>query len=235
MYLIMDVLNGGNKKMDKEIDKTEEIEEKEEDVDESVENDVDDDKKEDVDKKTGKTFTQDQVNQMMAREKKQGANSVYKALGISAKDEETKKAIREFLESRKTDAQKQAEAELKKNAEVEEANKRVAVAEAKAEAMQLGVQKQYVDDVVTLVLAKVSSEDGLDIKTVIGELKTKYPVWFEEEEKEDKKEKAKKTGQRGTGSSVKTKKDKDSEGKSLGAKLAARRKTGSDKKSYWSR
>ena len=99
--------------------------------------------------------------------------------------------------------------------------------------MILGVKSQYVEDIVTLALAKMT--DDSDLKTIIGEFKTKYPVWFGESEEDDKdKGKDKKTGQRGTGSSVKSDKDKKTdETKSIGARLAAQRKTGSKKSSYW--
>ena len=99
-----------------------------------------------------------------------------------------------------------------------------------------GVKTQYVDDIVTLALAKVS--DDSDLKTIIGEFKTKYPVWFgESDEDENDKDKGKgKTGQRGTGSSIKSN-DKDKKGydknKGIGARLAAQRKSNNSKNSYW--
>ena len=69
--------------------------------------------------------------------------------------------------------------------------------------MQLGVQPKYVEDVVALALSKLT--DDSDLKTIIGELKIKYPVWFEESEEDEKddKKKDKKVGQKGTGSSIK--------------------------------
>lgn len=187
------------------------------------------------DSKGEKTFTQDDVNRMMTREKKQGANSVYNELGIKPGDKKSIEAVKKFLESQKTDAQKEAESIAANNAALEEANHKLALAEAKAEAMQLGVQAQFVDDAVTLALGKVASEDGTDIKTALGELKIKYPVWFEGGNADDKDSKAK-TGQRGTGSSVNSgQKDKGDDNKNLGARLAANRKVSATKKSYWSK
>lgn len=179
-----------------------------------------------------KTFTQDDVNRMMTREKKQGANSVYNDLGINPKDSKMIDDIKQYIASKKTDAQKEAEKMQADNAALLEANRKTMIAEAKAEAMMLGVQKQFVEDAVTLVLGKVENEDGTDIKTALGELKTKYPVWFEDgkDEKDDKS----KVGQKGTGSSVKsTSKDKGSDEKNLGARLAANRKASAKKSSYW--
>lgn len=187
--------------------------------------------------KTEKTFTQAEVNRMMAREKHQGVNSVYNELGIKPGDKKTLSAIKEYLASQKSEEQKALEAEAAQASEIAKANERAAIAEAKAEAMMIGVQTQFVEDATTLALAKVAAEDGTDIKTALGELKTKYPIWFgavKEDSEEDKKDTGKsKVGQKGTGSSVKaSEKDKGGEAKSLGARLAAK-KHGTAKSTYW--
>lgn len=176
-----------------------------------------------------KTFTQAEVNKMMAKEKHQGVNSVYNELGIKPGDKKALAAVKEYLASQKSEEQKALEAEAAKAQEVVEAEQRATMAEAKAEAMMLGVQSQFVEDAVTLALAKVATEDGTDIKTALGELKTKYPVWFGTAGEDDKS----KVGQKGTGSSVKSSdKDKGNDGKSLGARLAAKKK-GTGKSTYW--
>lgn len=184
-------------------------------------------------KSEGKTFTQDQVNRMMTREKNQGRNAAYKEMGIDPKDEKTVKMFKAFIESQKTDEQKAKEKESENQTKMNEAEQRANAAEAKVEAMMLGVKPQYVDDAVALALAKLT--DDSDMKTIIGEFKIKYPIWFGESEKDNDKDKGK-TGKKGTGSSIKSSdKDKnDKEGtKSLGARLAAQRKTGNKKSSYW--
>lgn len=185
-------------------------------------------------KKNDKTFSQAQVNKMMTREKNQGRNAALKELGIDPKDSKAMAAVKAFIESQKTDEQKQAEKDAEAQNKAREAEQRAQVAEAKAEAMMLGVKAQYVDDVVTLALAKMTEDS--DLKTIIGEFKTKYPVWFgESDDKDGKDDKGKgKTGQKGTGSTVKsTEKEKGNENKGLGARLAAQRKSGSKKSSYW--
>lgn len=187
--------------------------------------------------KQEKTFNQDQVNRMMTREKNQGRAAALKELGIDPKDTKAMAMVKAFIESQKTDEQKDAEQKAA-NARTEQENaRRILVAEAKAEAMVAGVQPKFVDDIVTLVVAKMG--DDTDLKTLIGEFKTKYPTWFETSDEDDKGGKGgsggKKTGQRGTGSSVKgdsgNKGGKDDKG--LGARLAAQRKSSSGKKSYW--
>lgn len=217
----------------------EEIDEQEEEGAEGTESGGSDDGKggKSGNKETkGKTFTQEQVTKMMTREKNQGRNAVYKELGIDPKDTKAVNMFKAFMASQKTDEQKAAEQESENQTKLNEAEQRALVAEAKAEAMMLGVKSQYVEDVVTLALAKMT--DDSDLKTVIGEFKTKYPVWFGESEKDDDKDdKGKgKTGQKGTGSSVKNS-DKEKKGeedkKGIGARLAAQRKTSNKKSSYW--
>lgn len=184
--------------------------------------------------KSEKTFTQDQVNRMMTREKNQGRNAVYKELGIDPKDTKTVAQFKAFIESQKTEEQKAAEKESADKAKQAESEHRVAVAEAKAEAMMMGVKPQYVEDAVTLVLAKL--DEDTDVKTLLGELKTKYPIWFGESDDEDDKGAKGKTGQKGTGSSVKQAEKGGKKGeaeKGLGARLAAQRRGTGKKSSYW--
>lgn len=193
--------------------------------------DGDKDTKEEPKKKQAeKVFTQAQVNKMMATEKRQGRSSALKELGVNPKDTKMVNMVKALIASQKSDEQKQAEKEQEELSKVEEANQRALTAEAKAEAMTLGVKTQYVDDIVTLALAKIS--DDSDLKTIIGEFKTKYPIWFGKEDEEDNKSKA---GQKGTGSSIKTgsKKDSKNEEKGLGARLAAKKTAQTKKTSYW--
>lgn len=184
---------------------------------------------------SGKTFTQDQVNRMMTREKNQGRNAALKELGIDPKDKKSIAMVKALIDSQKTDEQKAAEKESENQTKMNEAEQRAQIAEAKAEAMMLGVKTQYVDDAVTLALAKMTEDS--DLKTILGELKTKYPVWFgeSEEDEKEKDDKNNKAGQKGTGSSIKNaeKGKKKNDEKGLGARLAAQRKTGNKKSSYW--
>ena len=229
-----------NNLIDEEIEENENVEDQDDNKDDSGKSGKDDksgkDKGGDDKGKSGKTFTQEQVNKMMTREKNQGRNAALKELGIDPKDSKMVAMVKALIESQKTDEQKAAEKQNEDQRAIEEANNRALVAEAKAEAMTMGVKAQYVEDIVTLALSKLT-EDG-DLKTIIGEFKTKYPVWFGESEEDDKggKDKGKgKTGQKGTGSSVKTSKEDKGKGeeKGLGARLAAQRRGTGKKSSYW--
>lgn len=227
-----------NNLTDEEIEENEDVEDQDDNKDDSGKSGKDDksgkDKGGDDKGKSGKTFTQEQVNKMMTREKNQGRNAALKELGIDSKDSKMVAMVKAFIESQKTDEQKAAEKDAENQTKMNEAEQRAQVAEAKAEAMMLGVKTQYVDDVVTLALAKMTEDS--DLKTIIGEFKTKYPIWFSEsEDDDDKKNKEEgKTGQKGTGSSIKTsKEDKGKEGKGLGARLAVQRRNAGKKSSYW--
>lgn len=183
-----------------------------------------------------KTFTQKQVNQMMAREKKQGRSSVFQELGINPEDAKMLAMVKALVESTKTDEQKVQEQQAQASAKVAEAEQKAMIAEAKAEAMQFGVQPQFVEDVVTLAISKMS--DNTDLKTILGELKTKYPVWFNEDGGDDDKggKGTQATGQKGTGSSIKGSDKNKGAGTQagLGKRLAAQRRSGAGKKSsFW--
>lgn len=222
-----------------EIEENENVEDQDNNKDDSGKSGKDDksgkDKSGDEKDKSGKTFTQEQVNKMMTREKNQGRNAALRDLGIDPKDSKMIAMVKAFIESQKTDEQKATEKDAENQAKINEAERRAQIAEAKAEAMMMGVKTQYVEDVVTLALAKMTEDS--DLKTILGEFKTKYPIWFGESEDDDNdgKDKEKgKAGQRGTGSSIKaSKEDKGKEVKSLGARLAAQRRGTGKKSSYW--
>lgn len=228
-----------NNLTDEEIEENENTEDQDDNKDDSGKSGKDDksgkDKGEDDKGKSGKTFTQEQVNKMMTREKNQGRSAALRELGIDPKDSKMVAMVKALIESQKTDEQKAVEKDAENQTKMNEAERRAQVAEAKAEAMMLGVKTQYVEDVVALALAKITEDS--DLKTIIGEFKTKYPVWFGESEDDEKggKDKGKgKIGQKGTGSSIKpSKEDKGKEEKGLGARLAAQRRGTGKKSSYW--
>lgn len=183
-------------------------------------------------KKKERNFTQSQVNRMMTREKNQGRAAAYRELGIDPKDTRAIKMFQSFVASQKTDEQKAAEKDAEVQQKQAEAEHRAMMAEAKAEAMMLGIKSQYVDDAVALALSKMS--DDTELKTVLGELKEKYGLWFKDDDEESKGKKSGKTGQKGTGTSVKDvgkKSGKETSG--IGARLAAQRKRAGGATSYW--
>ena len=202
---------------------------------------------------TEKMFSQAQVNHMMANEKKQGRAAAFNEMGINPNDPNAANMInmfKAFVSSMKTDEQKAQEQSAAQQIALAESQSKLQRAELKAEALQLGANPEFVDDIVTIAVSKMS--DKTDAKTVIGEMKTKYSVWFtpDASENNDDKGKGQKqqnnnqqqnnnsgTGQNGTGTSVgngskKAGTDKGTSG--LGARLAAQRNQATQKKSFWS-
>lgn len=178
-----------------------------------------------------RTFSQADVTRMMTREKRQGRNSVFNELGIDPSDTKSIAMVKALMESQRQSAQPAQPEADSVNEQLAEAERRARMAEAKAEAMMLGVKPQFVDDVVTLATVRLAEQgENAEFKDVIGELKSRYPLWFGEDE-DDKSA----TGKRGTGSSINpdagSKGSKENEG--IGKRLAAQRKPHRKQGSYW--
>lgn len=190
-----------------------------------------------------KTFTQDEVTRMMTAEKKQGRNSVYRQLGLdpnTASEEDVANALKEFTEyqnSKKSEAEKAAAKALEDQKKLEASQQQLFLANAKVKAMQIGVQPQFVDDVVILASTKLGADERSDLDALakaVGELKEKYPTWFGQSNEGDNKAKDKNNaGMRGTGSSVSGSSQKKEGESSMGARLAAQRKQTNKKSSFW--
>ena len=130
-----------------------------------------------------KTFTQSEVNNMMAKEKSEGKRSVLKSLGFKTEDE-AKDVIakyNEFIESKKTDDDKAKEALKKLKDESAEALKRASIAENKLACFALGISGEYIDDVLAIASNKVTDDKNLE--TVLKEMKDdkKYESFFIQE------------------------------------------------------
>lgn len=166
-----------------------------------------------------KTFTQEEVSAMMAKEKNQGRLSILKELGIEdAKTaKEGLKKYNEYIESQKTEVQKlQGETQAEKEARVK-AEEKAAFLEIKLEALSVGVKPDCVDDITAI--AKLKAVEGQEIKSVIEGLKKKpeYKGFFTESENNTN------TNTNGTGNTLNTKRPNtqgDNIGKRLGEKTA---------------
>lgn len=195
--------------------------------------DDDNDSSSDGNQPAGKTFSQDDVTRMMTREKQQGRNAVFNELGIDPNDTKTIEMVKAIMAAQKQDE----EPPVAPSADLIEAQHRADVAEAKAEAMMLGAQPKFVDDIVTLATAKLQDSDETDFKTVVSQIKEKYPVWFGEGGSGDDSKNS--VGSRGTGSSIGSnagsKKDSGAGELSLGQRLAASKKSSKPSKSFWSK
>lgn len=202
--------------------------------DDDTEDDADD---EDEEEDEPKTFTQEQVNKMMAKEKRQGRLSVYKTLGIDPRNKEQVAKAKELLKGLgvppaddKEDDSKQQKESLIDNQKLKEAEERAFNAECQVEAIKLGAKAKYVSDIILLVKARMS--EGDEFAETLSEVKEMYPNLFgsddssdddKEGSQEQNKKKKKDTG-KSIGDFTKKRKGKDDGGKSLGARLAESRK-----------
>ncbi len=136
-----------------------------------------------VAEKSQRTFTQEEVSRMMTREKQQGKQSVLNALGFKSEDD-AKSAFNLLKALQDSQKSEQEKAEESKNTAVQQkadAEKRAELAEAKLACVVNGVDKDSVDDVLTIALSKVTDDKNLD--AVLSEMKTqaKYSSFFKSE------------------------------------------------------
>lgn len=162
----------------------------------------------------GKSYTQAQINAMMANEKRTARQAILRELGFEFKDDEsyntTIKNIKQTLDAGKTQQQLDQEAKNKAEGEAKDANARAALAEMKVSALTAGVQPGHLDDMIVLAQAKIAA--GKTAEQAFADLKQNYPAAFGTE------------SSGGTGTHTNPPK-KGSEGENRGARLAKTNKT----------
>lgn len=163
------------------------------------------------------------VKEQAAQIAAQARTEVFKLLGIDEKDTQTIRAIKAFMDTQKN------ENNSGNNTANNETEKRAIEAETKVDLMKNGVQPQFVDDAVIIVMAKMQGKKDTDTKSVVSELKNKYPNWFDV-----KKDDENNAGKKGTGNVYNPAKNKEKGSGSLGQRLAAQRKGNKPTKSFWS-
>lgn len=178
--------------------------------------------------KSGKTFTQEDVNRLLKNEKESAKKALLKELGVedakSAKEGLAK--YKEILDKDKTAAEKAGEDLAAETKAKQEAEKRALLAEAKVEVLSAGCKPDYLDDVITLAMTKVS--DDKDLAAVVKEMKedSKYSAFFGESDDG--------SGDKGTGggSGFKKKREPDKKG-GLGSRLGAQATANNTKNPYF--
>ena len=158
---------------------------------------------------TGKTFTQEDVNRMMAEEKRQGRTSVLKELGFE--DEASAKEIvskyQKSLDDQKTDVQKAQEAAATALAEKAKTETAAQLLQHKLTALTKGVNPEFLDDALAIAVGKITDKD--DLGKVLDGMKERYPMFFTS---------AGSSGSAGTGTAPANKKTGQTE-KGIGTRL----------------
>lgn len=136
-----------------------------------------------------KTFTQEDVNNLVKRESSKQQEKMLKELGISDfKDaKEGLAKFREWQNSQKTEQEKQAERLKELETNHDTLTDENSVLKAQISAMKAGVIGDYVTDVVTL--AKTMVNDDMDMDTAISKVVEKYPHFAQVEKEETPKPK----------------------------------------------
>lgn len=126
-----------------------------------------------------KSFTQEEVNRMMASEKRSARSALLKELGYEVKDgkyADTVTTIKAILDTGKTQQQKDQEAKTAAEQALTEERSRVSRLQARVDIMAAGVKPAFVDDAIAMLLPQVTEEKTLS--KLLEEYKTKYPAWF---------------------------------------------------------
>lgn len=126
----------------------------------------------------GRTFTQEEVNQMLAREKRQGKTSVLKALGLDPNDKDAEKKAKVILDQHKTQQQLDQEALTREKEARQDAEGKATAAERKYLTLVSGCKKEYIDEVMALAGAKVT--ENVSYEDALKAVKEKCPVFFDD-------------------------------------------------------
>lgn len=171
---------------------------------------------------SGKTYTQAQINSMMANEKRTARQALLKELGFEVGDDQSYQTtvanIKKTLDAGKTQQQLDQEAKTKAEGEAKDANARAALAEMKVSALTAGVKPDRLDDMIILAQAKIAGGQKAD--QAFADLKKNYPDAFGVE------------SSGGTGSHVNPANKTGNDGENRGTRLAKQNKT-SVKSSYF--
>ncbi|MCY8902954.1 hypothetical protein MOD76_19865 [Bacillus spizizenii] len=133
----------------------------------------------------GKTFTQDDVNSIAAREAKAAKENLLKQLGVedfkNAKEGLAK--FKEWQDSQKTEAEKQAERLQEFETQTQTLSSENESLKAQISAMKLGVNADSVPDVVALAKNYVSDE--MDLDAAMQKVVEKYPHFKGQQEQSE--------------------------------------------------
>lgn len=130
-----------------------------------------------------KTFTQAEVNKLLANEKRQGRQSALRALGLNPDDKNAEKAAKAILDAQKTQAERDAEALTAAQAAQTAAEQKAQALEHKFSIIAAGCKVEYADEVAALVSLKIT--DTTDFDTALKAVKEKFSMFFEDTKDND--------------------------------------------------
>lgn len=161
-----------------------------------------------------KTFTQEDINRIAAKEKAEGRRALLKELGIED-TEDSRNAIKNYLaqqDSQKSDLQKANERASKAEKAKADAEANAQAIQRKYDALAAGAKADTIDDLMALASIKVN--DKTDFKSALEQVKKAYPVFFNEPSQ---------TGTVGTGRSTNPARNTNGHQMSMGERLAKSR------------
>lgn len=136
-----------------------------------------------------RTFSQEEVNGLVAKESKKAQEKIFKSLGFedikSAKEGFEK--LKAWEDSQKSESEKSAEALNAKEQELAKALSDNKTLSAQLSALKQGVNADSVDDVIALSERLVSDEVSID--DAIKQILTKYPQFGTKQEQDEEKPK----------------------------------------------
>lgn len=134
-----------------------------------------------------KTFTQDDVDNLIKRESSKQQEKLLKQLGIDDFDsaKEGMKKFQEWQDAQKTEQEKQAEKLQQLESDYSSTNEENTILKAQISAMKAGVIAESVEDVV--VLAKTLVTDDVDMDAAIKQVVDKYPQFAQQEQETEEK------------------------------------------------
>ena len=169
-----------------------------------------------------KTFSQEEVNRMMANEKRSARSALLKELGYEVKDgkyAETLATVKGILDQGKTQQQLDQEARTTAETNLAAEKSKTSALQARVDVMTAGVKPEFVDDAIAMLLPQVTEQKPLS--KLLEEYKTKYPAWYGES-----------SGSGGTGNSTKNGRNTGGTQSGLGKRLAESNKSAA-KSSYF--
>ena len=118
-----------------------------------------------------KTFTQADVNRLMAAEKESGRRSILKELGVEdvASAKEGLQKYQEFLNSQRSELEKAQADQAKLQSDYADAIAKATHAENCMQALKQGANAEFLDDLVTLAKTRVTNDKSFD--AVLAEMK----------------------------------------------------------------